>query len=231
MTSHTRVDTIEQVFKTVPSYYDRMNNLMSLGLHHHWKDIFRKKLFPIPDHAHYIDLASGTGDIAAGLLVKKKANQQWFLVDPSSAMLSIAQARLEDKVHYICAHAEALPFENNSIHTLTMSFGLRNTYDRKLAMTEMFRILEPGGQALIMEFHNPEGLMSLGFSLYRQLLPKLGELLTQDSESYTYLIDSIRQHPPKEYIQARLEEVGFSIETESLLGGLVVIYHAMKGFS
>lgn len=220
-----------KVFDTIPSYYDRMNNAMSFGLHHRWKKQFISLALPIPPDATYVDLACGTGDIAELLLERKKSSQHWILIDPSLGMLDMAKKKLGDDLHYLCAHGESLPLESKSVHTLTMSFGLRNTFDRQRALSEMFRILEPGGQLLIMEFHTPKGICGSAFSIYQTLLPHIGSFISQDTQSYDYLVQSIQEHPPKEQIVSLLKKSGFdTIHTESLLGDLVVMYHALKGY-
>lgn len=223
--------TVRDVFDAIPNYYDVMNDCMSFGMHRLWKNHAISRLYPIPHHAVYVDLACGTGDIAMRLLPVKKHTQQWILIDPSEPMLQHAQQRFkEHNIHYVCATAEHLPLASSSVHTLTMSFGLRNTQDRIAALETIYRVLEPGGQCMIMEFHKPHGLAMCLFSYYQQCLPVFGSYIAQDTESYTYLIDSIQSMPPVEDIVAHMTLCGFqSITTHRMLRGLVVIYHATKG--
>lgn len=231
MTEQTKRFEIDKVFETVPDYYDLMNNIMSFGMHHYWKDIFCSMIHPIPSHANYVDLACGTGDIAKCLLPQKKSDQTWILIDPSENMLKLAQKKLGSIPQYVCAYGENLPLASKCVHTVTLSFGLRNTTDRTKVLQEIFRTLEPGGQCLIMEFHTPSGCMKTVFDIYQKALPYIGMLVTQDSDSYAYLAHSILHHPPKEHIIDLLYASGFEkVFTKTFLNELVVIYHAIKGF-
>jgi demethylmenaquinone methyltransferase/2-methoxy-6-polyprenyl-1,4-benzoquinol methylase len=225
-------NSIDQVFDTIPPYYDRMNAIMSLGMHQSWKQHAMSKLYPLPTEALYVDLASGSGDLAYHFLGYYHPSQQWLLIDPSTGMLDIAQKRFTSTpahIHTVCAYAEHLPLASRSVHTLTMGFGLRNTTNRLDSLQEIYRVLESGGQCMILEFFPPDGLVGQAFALYQTLLPLMGEMVTGDSASYAYLADSIASMPKVEYICETMAECGFkNIVAHNIFGGMVYALHATK---
>lgn len=219
---------IDDIFDTIPSYYDRMNDIMSLGCHHLWKDTMVQALKPLSASAVYVDLASGSGDIAARLLPQKKSTQQWLLIDPSYAMLTEARKRMPEDVSLLCGYAEALPLRDESVDCLTFSFGLRNTRHRGCALKEIHRVLKHHGQALVMEFHKPTGPFSGLFSAYCALLPYLGQCYAGDFASYDYLAQSILTQPPPSYFESLMRDTGFVVHTTCEWDGLIVRYDLRK---
>ena len=221
---------IADIFEDIPPYYDRMNTIMSLGLHHRWKRCAVNILYPLPDHAAYVDLACGTGDIAHRMLTRRRSHNPWILIDPSFGMLTAAMRRFHNtSIHTLCATAEHLPLYDKSIHTLTMGFGLRNTTDRMQSLSEIYRVLECGGQCMIMEFHQPQGVIGTAFDCYQKLLPYIGRMTAGDAASYDYLAASIHAMPSVDTVTSWMTHAGFkNITTHDMFYGMVIVYHATK---
>ena len=222
---------VREVFDSVAGNYDMMNDLMSLGVHRIWKRDFTATSGISPGN-RVLDLAGGTGDIAALLSKRVGANGCVVLSDINEAMLSVGRQRLEDQgivgnISYAIANAEHLPFESNEFDAVTIAFGLRNVTDKNAALLEMYRVLKPGGKALILEFSKvkPEPLKTIYDAWSFGALPVLGRLIADDEASYRYLAESIRQHPPQEELLEMMETAGFSdVRYRNLTGGIVAIH-------
>lgn len=230
-----KVARVSEVFHSVAPQYDLMNDLMSLGMHRWWKKfaIMQTQLKP-GDHA--LDLAGGTGDLTKLLLKKVGEKGQVTLSDINSSMLWAGRARLTNEnfinnVHYVQANAEQLPFEDNIFDSVTISFGLRNITNKEHALSEMLRVLKPGKKLIVLEFSKPKS--SFLNQLYDQysfkVIPKLGEWITKDRESYQYLVESIRMHPDQESLLALIKKVGFEkCGYQNLSGGIVALHYGYK---
>jgi len=222
---------VREVFDSVADSYDLMNDLMSLGVHRIWKrDFAANSGVSLGDRV--LDLAGGTGDIAALLCKRVGVNGRVVLSDINEAMLNVGRQRLEDQgivgnVSYAIANAEHLPFDSGEFDVVTIAFGLRNVTDKSAALREMYRVLRPGGKALILEFSKvqPEPLKAIYDAWSFGALPMLGKLIADDEDSYRYLAESIRQHPPQEELVQMMEDAGFDqARYRNLTGGIVAIH-------
>ena len=226
---------VGRVFTSVAAKYDLMNDLMSFGVHRIWKRWFAATS-GVRRGDRVLDLAGGTGDIAALLLPQVGADGSVVLGDINAAMLQHGRDRLLDRgfvrnLDYAQVNAEALPFADRSFDAVTIAFGLRNVTDKAGALGEMFRVLKPGGRVLILEFSavRQEWLKPLyDFHSFR-VLPRLGQLIANDAESYRYLAESIRRHPDQETLKAMLAAAGFAnIDVRNLSAGIVAIHRGYK---
>jgi len=222
---------VHEVFESVAGNYDLMNDLMSLGVHRVWKQDFAANSgVRLGDRV--LDLAGGTGDIAALMSKRVGANGRIVLTDINEAMLEVGRRRLEDRgivgnISYALANAEHLPFDDGEFDAVTIAFGLRNVTDKETALGEMWRVLRPGGKALILEFSEvrAEPLKAIYDTWSFGVLPFLGRLVADDEDSYRYLAESIRKHPPQEELAQMMREVGFDdVRFRNLTGGIVAIH-------
>ena len=226
---------VRSVFASVAGKYDVMNDLMSFGVHRLWKQ-FTLSLTGLRPGQHALDVAGGTGDLAAGMLRQVGKSGRVVLSDVNPAMLEIGRDRLLDKgfcgnVECIVADAERLPLEDGSFDCLTIGFGLRNVTDKAAALKSMHRVLKPGGQLLVLEFSTPvaPGLKPVYDAYCLKVLPMLGRVVAQDAASYRYLAESIRMHPNQETLLEMLNAAGFA-ETRyhNLTGGIVAVHRGYK---
>lgn len=226
---------VADVFHSVASKYDLMNDLMSLGIHRLWK---RQtiNLSGVKKGQHVLDIAGGTGDLTAKFSRLVGDNGKVVLADINSSMLAMGRSRLIDKgisgnVEYIQANAESLPFPDNYFDCITIAFGLRNVTNIDAALRSMCRTLKPGGRLLILEFSKPvaPGLKPI-YDLYSfSVLPRLGELIAKDKTSYQYLAESIRMHPDQQTLIDMMEKAGLErCEYFNLSGGIVAIHRGFK---
>ncbi|MGV8922481.1 MAG: bifunctional demethylmenaquinone methyltransferase/2-methoxy-6-polyprenyl-1,4-benzoquinol methylase UbiE [Thermomonas sp.] len=231
---------VGEVFSSVASKYDLMNDAMSLGIHRVWKRYFVATA-QVRKGDRVLDLAGGTGDIAA-LLRERVGNAGAaskgcvVLGDINGEMLRVGRDRMTNRgnVHgfeYVQCNAEALPFPDASFDLVTIAFGLRNVTDKDAALREMQRVLKVGGQARILEFSEVKAdwfKPIYDFHSFK-ILPKLGKLFAGDSESYQYLAESIRQHPPQDALKAMMETAGFArCDYKNLSAGIVAIHTGYK---
>ncbi len=223
------------VFTSVAGNYDLMNDLMSFGTHRLWKRHFVATSGIRRGH-RVLDLAGGTGDIAA--LLKPVVGETGDIVvgDINAAMLTVGRDRLIDRglvegLHWARMNAEALPFADASFDAVTMAFGLRNVTDKDQALREIQRVLKPGGRALVLEFSKVrnEAFGKL-YDLHSfQILPRLGGLIARDRDSYQYLAESIRKHPDQATLKAMMEAAGLEhVQVRNLTGGVVAIHRGYK---
>lgn len=226
---------VRGVFDSVAARYDLMNDLMSLGIHRVWKRFTVEKAGLKPG-LQVLDLAGGTGDLAALMAPRVAPGGRVVLSDINEAMLRRGRERLLDQgiagenIEYCLADAETLPFEDASFDVLTIAFGLRNVTHKERALAEMFRMLRPGGQLLILEFSKPVAALAPAYDLYSfRVLPAIGKLVAGDDASYRYLAESIRMHPDQETLQAMLAAQGFEdCRYHNLTGGIVALHRGWK---
>jgi demethylmenaquinone methyltransferase/2-methoxy-6-polyprenyl-1,4-benzoquinol methylase len=224
---------VREVFDRVAERYDLMNDLMSAGVHRAWKASFINALRPRP-HETLLDVAAGTGDIATGWL--RAGGGPALLCDINEAMLSQGRDRAIDRgrlsgMSWAVGNAEQLPFPDRSFDAYTIAFGLRNVSDIDAALSEARRVLKPGGRFFCLEFSQVAiaALRPL-YDLYSNaVIPKLGEIVAQDRESYVYLVESIRRFPNQEALIGRMERAGFLFNTyRNLSAGIAAIHHARR---
>lgn len=226
---------VGQVFSSVAGKYDLMNDLMSLGIHRVWKRYFVATA-QVGKGDRVLDLAGGTGDIAALLRERVGDGGEVVLGDINGAMLRVGRDRLTDRgmvrgLDYVQCNAEALPFPDAGFDLVTIAFGLRNVTDKDAALREMQRVLKVGGQARILEFSQvtAEWFRPVYDFHSFQVLPRLGRLFAHDADSYQYLAESIRQHPPQAQLQAMMEAAGFArCGFRNLNAGIVAIHTGYK---
>ncbi len=235
VTESEKTDKVRAVFDSVSENYDLMNDLMSFGIHRLWKQ-FTVDTARVRPGQQILDIAGGTGDLAREFSKIVGATGQVVLADINASMLNLGRNKLIDQglfqnITYAQANAECLPFKDNSFDRITIAFGLRNVTHIDDAMASMFRVLKPGGMCLILEFSKPvlPGLKSI-YDLYSfSILPKLGELIANDKDSYQYLAESIRVHPDQETLKQKMLSVGFAdVEYFNLSGGIVALHKGYK---
>ena len=227
---------VQGVFGSVADNYDRMNDLMSGGLHRLWKDRFVRMIRPRPGQK-ILDVAGGTGDIAFRLRrAMRSDNPPITICDLTEDMLRVGRDRAIDKgwvegFDWITGNAEDLPFPENSFDLYTIAFGLRNVTRIDAALKEAVRVLKPGGRFFCLEFsHVREPLLAKAYDLYSSaLIPRMGQLVANDRESYQYLIESIRKFPRQEQLVKRMDEAGLKKSTfTNLSAGIVAIHTGFK---
>ncbi|MEO8367391.1 MAG: bifunctional demethylmenaquinone methyltransferase/2-methoxy-6-polyprenyl-1,4-benzoquinol methylase UbiE [Pseudoxanthomonas sp.] len=227
---------VGEVFSSVAGNYDLMNDLMSLGVHRVWKRYFVGTA-QVKRGDRVLDLAGGTGDIAA--LLKERVGDEGEVVlgDINAGMLSVGRDRMTNRglvsgLDYVQCNAEALPFPDNSFDLVTIAFGLRNVTDKDAGLREMFRVLKVGGQARVLEFSQVTvDWFKPVYDFHSfQILPRLGKLFARgDSDSYQYLAESIRKHPPQEELKAMMLEAGFErCSYKNLSAGIVAVHTGYK---
>jgi demethylmenaquinone methyltransferase/2-methoxy-6-polyprenyl-1,4-benzoquinol methylase len=226
---------VGRVFSSVAQKYDLMNDLMSFGIHRLWKRYFVATAGARRGD-RVLDLAGGTGDIAALLRERVGDDGEVVIGDINAEMLRVGRDRLTDRglvrgVDYLQLNAEALPFPDASFDLVTIAFGLRNVTDKQAALNEMHRVLKIGGRALVLEFSRVQAapLRPLYDFHSFQVLPRLGRLFAGDPESYRYLAESIRQHPPQQELRAMMEKAGFArCDFRNLSSGIVAIHSGYR---
>lgn len=230
-----KASMVADVFHSVAAKYDVMNDLMSMGIHRLWKR-FTIDCSGVRAGHSVLDLAGGTGDLAAKFSKIVGQNGQVILADINNAMLNVGRDKLRNmgivgNIDYVQANAEMLPFPDNTFDIITIAFGLRNVTDKDKALASMHRVLKPGGRLLVLEFSKPENeLLSKAYDAYSfHLLPKMGQLVANDSESYQYLAESIRMHPDQETLKGMMDAVGFEQTSYyNLTGGIVALHRGFK---
>ena len=224
---------VREVFASVAPRYDLMNDLMSLGIHRAWKQIFTTQMDPRGGR-RLLDLAGGTGDISFGWLAR--GGGPAILSDINPAMLEVGRGRamdrgLLDQLTFLVADAEALPIPSSSMDVVSMAFGLRNCTNKAAVLAEARRVLKPGGRFLCLEFSRLEiaALIPLYDAWSFKVLPKLGRLFANDAESYQYLAESIRMFPDQETLAQMMRDAGFErVRVRNLSGGIAAIHTGWK---
>lgn len=233
--SGEKAQKVADVFHSVASKYDLMNDLMSGGVHRLWK-LFTVESAAVRAGQRILDIAGGTGDLTAKFSRLVGPTGQVVLADINNSMLKVGRDKLIDSgvmgnVEYVQADAQYLPFADDYFDCITIAFGLRNVTDKELALKSMLRILKPGGRLLILEFSKPQhkGLEKLYDTYSFRLLPIMGKLVANDADSYRYLAESIRMHPDQQTLQKMMEGAGFSqVGFTNMTGGIVALHKGFK---
>jgi demethylmenaquinone methyltransferase/2-methoxy-6-polyprenyl-1,4-benzoquinol methylase len=225
---------VRGVFDSVAGNYDLMNDLMSAGTHRLWKR-FTLALANLRPGQRALDVAGGSGDLAAGMARQVGSRGLVVLSDINAAMLARGRDRLidagfVDSVAYVQADAERLPFPDSTFDCITIGFGLRNVTDKSAALASMRRALKPGGQLLVLEFSCPTPALKPLYDAYSfRVLPLLGRWVAGDEASYRYLAESIRMHPDQESLLRMLQEAGLEgCRYHNLSGGIVAVHRGYK---
>ncbi|PSV24835.1 MULTISPECIES: bifunctional demethylmenaquinone methyltransferase/2-methoxy-6-polyprenyl-1,4-benzoquinol methylase UbiE [unclassified Photobacterium] len=226
---------VAEVFHSVAAKYDIMNDLMSMGIHRVWKR-FTIDCSGVRKGQRVLDLGGGTGDLTAKFSRIVGETGQVILADINNSMLNVGRSKLRDSgivgnVGYVQANAEELPFPDDYFDCITISFCLRNVTDKDKALRSMYRVLKPGGRLLVLEFSKPllEPLSKVYDAYSFHLLPKMGEIIANDAESYRYLAESIRMHPDQETLKGMMDEAGFDQTSYyNLTGGIVALHRGYK---
>tara|TARA_R110000787_G_scaffold141285_3_gene254749 strand:- start:974 stop:1723 length:750 start_codon:yes stop_codon:yes gene_type:complete len=226
---------VANVFHSVAARYDLMNDLMSGGVHRIWKR-FTIELSAVRAGQSVLDIAGGTGDLAAKFADIVGADGRVVLADINESMLQVGRDKLIDhgyqgNLEYVQADAQYLPFPDDSFDCVSIAFGLRNVTDKDLALRSMLRVLKPGGRLLVLEFSKPRNeLLGKAYDGYSfRVLPLMGKLVAGDSDSYQYLAESIRVHPDQETLLGMMEDAGFvNCEYHNLTGGIVALHRGFK---
>jgi len=224
---------VRVVFDSVAARYDLMNDLMSVGLHRYWKASFVEWLRPRP-YMRVLDLAGGTGDIA--FRIQQSGVRQLTVADINQEMLSIGIERakkrnLSSVIQWLCTNGENLPLPNASIDVVTCAFGLRNMTEKEAVLSEIRRVLRPGGRFLCLEFSRVvlPGITRIYDSYSFNVIPRLGGLVVKDEKSYQYLVESIRTFPSQNEFVEMILNVGLSrVEFRNLSGGIIAMHSAWK---
>jgi demethylmenaquinone methyltransferase/2-methoxy-6-polyprenyl-1,4-benzoquinol methylase len=226
---------VAEVFHSVADNYDLMNDLMSMGIHRIWKQV-AIEMSGVRSGHKVLDIAGGTGDLAAKFSRIVGATGSVILADINQSMLRRGRDKLIDQginsnVRFTQADAQYLPFPDNTFNLITIAFGLRNVTDKALALRSMQRVLAPGGKLLVLEFSKPtNALLSKLYDSYSfNVLPKLGKIFANDADSYQYLAESIRMHPDQQTLLGMMDEAGFAnTDFQNLTGGIVSIHRGIK---
>ncbi len=222
------------VFSSVAAKYDVMNDLMSMGIHRIWKR-FVIDLAAVRAGERVLDVAGGTGDLTRAFARQVGPKGLVVLSDINPEMLNEGRTRLLDEgrleVPPVLANAECLPFADESFDLITIGFGLRNVTDKDASLRSMWRCLKPGGRAIVLEFSRPlaKPLAKIYDAYSFSVLPRLGQMVAGDADSYRYLAESIRMHPDQATLKGMMEAAGFSrVQVYNLTGGIVAVHRGYK---
>jgi demethylmenaquinone methyltransferase/2-methoxy-6-polyprenyl-1,4-benzoquinol methylase len=223
---------VGRVFESVATRYDLMNDLMSGGLHRLWKR-FAVELSGVHSGQRVLDVAGGTADLSRLFARRVGPSGEVVLSDINATMLAVGRNRLLDAgvtAPAVLCNAEKLPFPENHFDCVSVAFGLRNMTHKKLALSEMVRVLRPGGRLLVLEFSRAWKPLRPLYDTYSfKLLPLLGKLIVHDADSYRYLAESIRMHPDQETFKHMMEDAGGAgVEYFNLSAGIVALHRAYK---
>ncbi|MGH1403401.1 MAG: bifunctional demethylmenaquinone methyltransferase/2-methoxy-6-polyprenyl-1,4-benzoquinol methylase UbiE [Alphaproteobacteria bacterium] len=228
------------VFDSVAEQYDAMNDAMSFGIHRIWKDHLIRLIRPRASidgrPVDYLDVAGGTGDIAFRIRKKIGDGANITLCDLNDNMLSVGRDRAIDKgwisdFSWVTGNAEDLPLENNSIDIYTIAFGLRNVTRIDKALAEAHRVLRPGGKFFCLEFsHVQPKILAKAYDIYSyNVIPRMGEAIANDKDSYQYLVESIRKFPTQKKLVQRIQNAGFQrVKYNNLSAGIVAVHQGLK---
>ncbi|MEW7007227.1 bifunctional demethylmenaquinone methyltransferase/2-methoxy-6-polyprenyl-1,4-benzoquinol methylase UbiE [Lentilitoribacter sp. EG35] len=228
---------VNDVFHKVAKRYDIMNDVMSAGMHRIWKDAMIASLNPKKTSDYrFLDVAGGTGDIAFRIAEASDKNANGVVLDINASMLAVGQERaqsrgLASQLEFVEANAEALPFEDSSFDAYTIAFGIRNVPDIDKALREAFRVLKRGGRIIVLEFSEVD--MPILDKVYDawsfNAIPKMGALVTGESEPYQYLVESIRKFPNQDDFAKMISDAGFSRVTyKNYTGGIAALHSGWK---
>lgn len=225
---------VHGVFSSVASRYDVMNDAMSLGIHRLWKDAMIDWLAPRRG-ARLLDVAGGTGDIAFRTL-KRAPGSKAVVLDLTEAMLEAGRVRaeaeaMEERLNWVAGDAMALPFEARRFDLYTIAFGIRNVTRMEDALAEAYRVLRPGGRLMVLEFSQiPNDLMQRVYDLYSfNIIPRMGQVIADDRESYQYLVESIRRFPDQEAFAGMIRSAGFEqVRYRNLSMGIAALHSGWK---
>ena len=223
---------VKGVFDSVASKYDVMNDLMSLGMHRAWK-AYTVAVANLREGDKVLDIAGGTGDLARAFARRVGASGQVVHTDINEAMLSTGRDRLLDEglaLPTTICDAEKLPFRTGSFDLVSVAFGLRNMTHKEQALAEMARVLREGGRLLVLEFSKVAAPLQKPYDWYSfKVLPKLGQWVAGDGDSYRYLAESIRMHPDQASLKTMMKAAGFGhVDVHNLTGGVVALHVGIK---
>ena len=236
-----KAQRVRQVFESVSSRYDLMNDLMSGGIHRLWKQAMIDWLAPRPE-IRLLDVAGGTGDVALRVIARLGADRVGRIVvcDLTPEMLKVCRDRAIDQgllpshpgsPRWVCGNAETLPLGDRSVDAYTIAFGLRNVTRIDAALAEARRVLRPGGRMVCLEFSRVVApLISELYELYSfKVLPALGQWVTGDRDAYRYLVESIRRFPPQDELAGLMADAGFDqVRYRNLSGGIAALHSAWR---
>ena len=225
---------VQGVFNSVASRYDVMNDVMSVGIHRLWKDAMMDWLAPRPGQ-RLLDVAGGTGDIAFRFL-KRAGSGHATVLDLTEPMLVAGRKRAEAEqmagsIDWVVGDAMALPFDAGSFDVYTISFGIRNVTRPQQALDEAFRVLRPGGRLMVLEFSQlPNRALQKAYDLYSfNVIPRMGQVIARDRDSYQYLVESIRNFPDQETFLGMIRQAGFEqAKYRNLSMGIAALHSGWK---
>jgi len=233
--SKDKSNLVKKLFENVSGRYDLMNDFMSLGIHRVWKESMLDWLAPRRGQS-LIDVAGGTGDIAFNFIKRAKSGANATILDLTESMMIEGKKKTidlpeESKINWVCGDAMRMPFSNSTFDVYTISFGIRNVTDISKTLSEAYRVLKPGGRLMILEFSSVNNdLISWIYDKYSfNIIPKLGEFVSNDRESYQYLVESIRKFPNQEKFSEMIINEGFrKVKYRDLTFGIAALHSAWK---
>ncbi|MCI5038650.1 MULTISPECIES: bifunctional demethylmenaquinone methyltransferase/2-methoxy-6-polyprenyl-1,4-benzoquinol methylase UbiE [Donghicola] len=225
---------VQGVFNSVASKYDIMNDVMSMGIHRVWKDAMMDWLAPRPN-TRLLDVAGGTGDISFRYL-KRAGNAHATVLDLTEPMLVEGRKRadaeaMSDSLDWVVGDAMKLPFEANTFDVYTISFGIRNVTRPQEALNEAYRVLKPGGRLMVLEFSQiPNNAMQWVYDRYSfNVIPRMGQMIANDFDSYQYLVESIRKFPDQDTFLGMVRKAGFgNAKYRNLSMGIAALHSGWK---
>ena len=233
--SKDKSNLVKKLFENVSGRYDLMNDFMSLGIHRVWKESMLDWLAPRRGQS-LIDVAGGTGDIAFNFIKRAKSGANATILDLTVSMMIEGKKKTidlpeESQINWVCGDAMRMPFSNNTFDVYTISFGIRNVTNIAKTLSEAYRVLKPGGRLMILEFSSVNNdLISWIYDKYSfNIIPKLGEFVSNDRESYQYLVESIRKFPNQEKFSEMIINEGFrKVKYRDLTFGIAALHSAWK---
>ncbi len=233
--SKDKSNLVKKIFENVSDRYDLMNDFMSLGIHRVWKESMLDWLAPRRGQS-LIDVAGGTGDIAFNFIKRAKTGANATILDLTESMMIEGKKKTidlpeETQINWVCGDAMMMPFSNCTFDVYTISFGIRNVTNISKTLAEAYRVLKPGGRLMILEFSSVNNdLISWIYDKYSfNIIPKLGEFVSNDRESYQYLVESIRKFPNQEKFSEMIIHEGFrKVKYRDLTFGIAALHSAWK---